>query len=223
MKSSRESNHQGIQTCHLCGKVQCGQRLGRVKCCLCSRIFCLQQLQRKFGISAIANDPEFKCPRCTGVCCCVCNCTKPPPHVHCKVYKVRQNKIKPGDTSTNCPLTHSADLSPIHKGLPNTESNHEVSLYQIKSEPLQHPEKAPSSLISPIGNHGVDSIRLSTPADVSVPRIPSCPTIEPFPGIFHDESYKNSFEMGKWEQYSNTIQDPQNSWQYNAEAPGSSW
>lgn len=93
MKSTKESHHQGIQTCHLCGKVQCGQRLGRVKCAFCSRIFCLQQLQRKFGIMAIANDPNFKCPRCTGVCCCMCNCQKPPPHVHCKVYKVRQNKV----------------------------------------------------------------------------------------------------------------------------------
>lgn len=94
MKSMHESSHPGIQTCHLCGKVQCGQRLGRVKCCYCSRIFCLQQLQRKFGIVAVANDPCFKCPRCTGVCCCMCNCQRPPPHVHCKVYKVRQSKMK---------------------------------------------------------------------------------------------------------------------------------
>lgn len=94
MKTAKEGSHQGIQTCHLCGKVQCGQRLGRVKCAYCSRIFCLQQLQRKFGIIATANDPCFKCPRCTGVCCCMCNCQRPPPHVHCKVYKVRQNKVR---------------------------------------------------------------------------------------------------------------------------------
>lgn len=90
----KEETKEGSQTCHLCGKVQCGQRLGRVKCCLCGRIFCLQQLSRKFHITAVANDPYFKCPRCTGICCCVCNCQKPPPHVHCKVYKVRQNKLK---------------------------------------------------------------------------------------------------------------------------------
>ena len=24
----------------------------------------------------------------------MCNCQRPPPHVHCKVYKVRQNKLK---------------------------------------------------------------------------------------------------------------------------------
>ena len=30
MKTAKEGSHQGIQTCHLCGKVQCGQRLGRV-------------------------------------------------------------------------------------------------------------------------------------------------------------------------------------------------
>ena len=90
----KEETKEGSQTCHLCGKVQCGQRLGRVKCCQCNRIFCLQQLARKFHIVAQANDPYFKCPRCTGICCCVCNCQKPPPHVHCKVYKVRQNKLK---------------------------------------------------------------------------------------------------------------------------------
>ena len=94
MKTVKEGSHQGIQTCHLCGKVQCGQRLGRVKCAYCSRIFCLQQLHRKFGIIATANDPSFKCPRCTGICCCMCNCQRPPPHVHCKVYKVRQNKVR---------------------------------------------------------------------------------------------------------------------------------
>ena len=89
----KDESKEGSQTCHLCGKVQCGQRLGRVKCCRCKRIFCLQQLSRKFNIQAQANDPNFLCPRCTGICCCVCNCQKPPPHVHCKVYKVRQNKL----------------------------------------------------------------------------------------------------------------------------------
>ena len=94
MNFDKDDPKEGSQTCHLCGKVQCGQRLGRVKCCQCNRIFCLQQLSRKFHIVATANDPNFKCPRCTGICCCVCNCQKPPPHVHCKVYKVRQNKLK---------------------------------------------------------------------------------------------------------------------------------
>ena len=217
MKSSRESNHQGIQTCHLCGKVQCGQRLGRVKCCLCSRIFCLQQLQRKFGITAIANDPEFKCPRCTGICCCVCNCTKPPPHVHCKVYKVRQNKIKPGEPIVKPPLTQ------FHKDPPITEPHRDVPLYQIQSEPLQRLEKTLPVQINPTEINGIENIRCPTPVDASVPRIPSCSTIEPFSSMFHDESYKNSFEIGKWEQYSNTIQDPQNSWQYSVDAPGSSY
>ena len=88
----KDESKEGSQTCHLCGKVQCGQRLGRVKCYKCKRIFCLQQLSRKFNIQAQVNDPNFICPRCNGICCCVCNCQKPPPHVHCKVYKVRQNK-----------------------------------------------------------------------------------------------------------------------------------
>ena len=81
-----------VRTCHLCGKAQCGQRKGRVRCAYCKRIFCLQQLYKKFKIKASVDDKNFKCPRCTGICCCVCNCQRPPPHVHCKVYKVRQNK-----------------------------------------------------------------------------------------------------------------------------------
>ena len=82
------------RTCHLCGKAQCGQRKGRVRCVQCKRIFCLQQLYKKFKIKASVEDTDFKCPRCLGICCCVCNCQKPPPHVHCKVYKVRQTKRK---------------------------------------------------------------------------------------------------------------------------------
>lgn len=31
-----------IRTCHLCGKAQCGQRRGRVRCAYCKRVFCLQ-------------------------------------------------------------------------------------------------------------------------------------------------------------------------------------
>ena len=81
-----------IRTCHLCGKSQCGQRRGRVRCAFCKRIFCLQQLYKKFKIQAEAGDTNFKCPRCLKICCCVTNCTKPPPHTHCKVYKVRENK-----------------------------------------------------------------------------------------------------------------------------------
>ena len=81
-----------IRTCHLCGKAQCGQRRGRVRCAYCKRVFCLQQLFKKFGIRTTVDDRNFKCPRCLGICCCVTDCKKGPPHVHCKVFKVRQNK-----------------------------------------------------------------------------------------------------------------------------------
>ena len=81
-----------IRTCHLCGKAQCGQRRGRVRCAYCKRVFCLQQLWKKFGIRTTVDDRNFKCPRCLGICCCVTDCKKGPPHVHCKVFKVRQNK-----------------------------------------------------------------------------------------------------------------------------------
>ena len=82
------------KTCHLCGKAKCGQRKGRVKCCQCFRIFCLQQLQKKFNIKAMKDQKDFVCPRCRKICCCVTDCKLPPPHVHCKVLKVRQNKKK---------------------------------------------------------------------------------------------------------------------------------
>ncbi|KAK8789954.1 hypothetical protein WA158_006734 [Blastocystis sp. Blastoise] len=83
-----------LPTCHLCGKAVCGQRMGRIQCVNCSKIFCLQQLQRKFDMVVDINDTNFRCPRCLGFCCCVCDCRRPPPHVHCKVYKVRENKRK---------------------------------------------------------------------------------------------------------------------------------
>ena len=103
----KDDGKEGSQTCHLCGKVQCGQRLGRVKCCRCGRIFCLQQLNRKFQIIVSANDEHFVCPRCEGKCCCVCNCQKPPPHVHCKVYKVRQNKMNKTAVEPPMPEQHT--------------------------------------------------------------------------------------------------------------------
>lgn len=109
----KDEAKEGSQTCHLCGKVQCGQRLGRVKCSICNRIFCLQQLSRKFHITAQADDPYFKCPRCLGICCCVCNCTKPPPHVHCKVYKVRQNKLRQQAMMEQSMHTESVSPKPV--------------------------------------------------------------------------------------------------------------
>lgn len=82
----------GLKTCHLCGKAKCGQRRGRVNCCKCGRVFCVQQLEKKFNMSPTKGQTDFVCPRCLNICCCVTNCTKGPPHVHCKVLKVRQNK-----------------------------------------------------------------------------------------------------------------------------------
>lgn len=101
-----------VRTCHLCGKAQCGQRKGRVRCAYCKRIFCLQQLYKKFKIKANVEDKNFKCPRCMGTCCCVCNCQRPPPHVHCKVYKVRQNK-KRGTATEMIPPTIPQEIPPV--------------------------------------------------------------------------------------------------------------
>lgn len=81
-----------IKTCHLCGKATCGKRKGRVRCAKCKRIFCIQQLVKKFKMKVTKDQPDFICPRCLGLCCCVTDCTLGPPHVHCKVYKVRLNK-----------------------------------------------------------------------------------------------------------------------------------
>lgn len=225
MKSTRESGHQGIQTCHLCGKVQCGQRLGRVKCCLCSRIFCLQQLQRKFGITAIANDPEFKCPRCTGICCCVCNCQKPPPHVHCKVYKVRQNKGKPAEPVPQPPINQNREIMMGNKELLNPEPNRDVLYSHLKQEPMVKQEMIPQLPVNPVPvvPHILDTMRTPVPIidTAHVPRIPSCAGIDSFQNSFHDDCYKSNLDFSRWEQYS-SLQDTQNSWQFGTpDAPGS--
>ena len=89
-----EKEDNDIKTCHLCGKASCGKRKGRVRCAKCKRIFCIQQLVKKFRMKVVKDQPDFICPRCLGLCCCVTDCTLPPPHVHCKVYKVRLNKKK---------------------------------------------------------------------------------------------------------------------------------
>ena len=229
MKSSRESGHQGIQTCHLCGKVQCGQRLGRVKCCLCSRIFCLQQLQRKFGITAVANDPDFKCPRCTGICCCVCNCQKPPPHVHCKVYKVRQNKVKPADpippAVTPSPPVQLPTIPSPTKEIPSTCVLGNNSVYiPIKKEQLPKQEIPSSVPVNPypVVSH-VEPTRPSLPPPVesTVPRNPSYNYMDPFGTSYHEDGYKNSMDLGRFD-FPNSIQDPSSSWQFNnSDAPGS--
>ena len=119
-----------VRTCHLCGKATCGQRKGRVRCAYCKRIFCLQQLFKKFKIKASVEDKDFKCPPCQGICCCVSNCQRPPPHVHCKVYKVRQNKKKPVTTQPvdlkqsriPPPLTVKTEPPPIDSSLPSIQS-----------------------------------------------------------------------------------------------------
>lgn len=123
-----------IRTCHLCGKAQCGQRRGRVRCAYCKRVFCLQQLYKKFKIRAEANDTKFKCPRCLGICCCVTNCQKPPPHVHCKVYKVRQTKRR------NRELAHQENK--VTRILESTQEEHihEMNRSSMRSIPFFTPE-----------------------------------------------------------------------------------
>ena len=118
------------KTCHLCGKAKCGQRKGRVKCCQCFRIFCLQQLQKKFNIKAVKDQKDFICPRCRKICCCVTDCNLPPPHVHCKVLKVRQNKKKYKEKAK---LRH---LKLKQETLMQNESISKVDLYDRHEDPL---------------------------------------------------------------------------------------
>ena len=138
-----------VRTCHLCGKATCGQRKGRVRCAYCKRIFCLQQLFKKFKIKASVEDKDFKCPRCQGICCCVSNCQRPPPHVHCKVYKVRQNKKKPVTAQTvdlkqsriPPPLTVKTEPPPIDSSLPSIQAfspfpNPSLSAQDLYSETM---------------------------------------------------------------------------------------
>lgn len=137
-----------IKTCHLCGKAQCGQRRGRVRCAYCKRVFCLQQLYKKFKIRADPNDKSFKCPRCLGICCCVTNCQKPPPHVHCKVYKVRQNKRRIRERA------HQADASLIGNG---NRVEGTIDKTEMEASPLTFfPEANPSLFpLPPMENHGI--------------------------------------------------------------------
>ena len=141
-----------VKTCHLCGKAQCGQRKGRVRCAYCKRIFCLQQLNKKFKIKANVEDKNFKCPRCTGICCCVCNCQRPPPHVHCKVYKVRQNKRRVQEFPNQPTPTNQVNPAP-HTEIPNAM----VVPSMIRNE-SPFPQVVPYPMsISPVIHHENDS------------------------------------------------------------------
>ena len=227
MKGAREANHQGIQTCHLCGKVQCGQRLGRVKCFYCSRIFCLQQLQRKFGIIATANDPHFKCPRCTGICCCMCNCQRPPPHVHCKVYKVRQNKLKTLEDGHGKDEAFASAVTNVTPIPPPIVDKTEYILPPIvdKTEYIPPPKQE----VDPLPLSSVTSVpRMMEPPHVivpvetpSVPRIPSLPVLDPYPSGVTREDPK-TMEQARWEPFQLPWQEASSSWQFNSnDIPGS--
>lgn len=231
-----DSSHPGIQTCHLCGKVQCGQRLGRVKCCYCSRIFCLQQLQRKFGIVAVANDPCFKCPRCTGVCCCMCNCQRPPPHVHCKVYKVRQSKMKAldhfvsgeeegekaGRANCDLPINPEAGNQTVKQektqslpSKPDTSPNFPTNNVLIK-ESFQSAEDSVTGGFKKESAFRNDEISFRSVQESSFSRIPSLSLLDNiscFPG--HEESF--SAFPPSW-------QEPSTSWPFShADTPGSGY
>lgn len=137
-----------IKTCHLCGKAQCGQRRGRVRCAYCKRVFCLQQLYKKFKMRADPNDKAFKCPRCLGICCCVTDCQKPPPHVHCKVYKVRQNKRRIRERA------HQADASLLDNG---NRVEGTIEKPEIETSPFTYyPDNATTLFpLPPVENHGI--------------------------------------------------------------------
>ena len=141
------------RTCHLCGKAQCGQRKGRVRCAYCKRIFCLQQLYKKFKIKASVEDTDFKCPRCLGICCCVCNCQKPPPHVHCKVYKVRQTKKK-------TPLP-SQDMHPVFPPQPVISKEIVPKVEAAAANP--DPSSSPTLYVPPSQQSPIPSISSPIP------------------------------------------------------------
>lgn len=84
-------------SCHLCGKEDCGKRTGRVVCKQCGKVFCIGQLNKKFGLTVDVNDPNFICPKCNGICCCVAPCRMN--HTHCKTFTVRENKRKKKELS----------------------------------------------------------------------------------------------------------------------------
>lgn len=197
---SEDGNSGGlIRTCHLCGKAQCGQRRGRVRCAYCKRVFCLQQLYKKFKIKATPNDPHFKCPRCLGICCCVCDCQKPPPHVHCKVYKVRQNKRR------NRELAAKENASAFVSQMNVIQS---IAIQPQNVQPIPQLQAMP---------------RLqSTTLPQSVPQLKMENTVS-LPNQFYASETPTPVQQSFPESYPISYPDPSisNSFFYNADIPGS--
>ncbi|CBK19881.2 uncharacterized protein [Blastocystis hominis] len=195
-----------IRTCHLCGKAQCGQRRGRVRCAYCKRVFCLQQLYKKFGIRTTVDDRNFKCPRCLGICCCVTDCKKGPPHVHCKVFKVRQNKRKNRELAAleNAaqeaksfvqpvrPIIQPAEVPPMHPAPCITRIHSIPSFTSLTALPSFQPLPTPdlSIKLEPDVPHASSYIPISPSAPSSYLPLP---LPDPQPPLYADPYLSTSY------------------------------
>ena len=216
-----------IRTCHLCGKAQCGQRRGRVRCAYCKRVFCLQQLYKKFGIRTTVDDRNFKCPRCLGICCCVTDCKKGPPHVHCKVFKVRQNKRKNRELAAleNAaqeaksfvqpvrPIIQPAEVPPMHPAPCITRIHSIPSFTSLTALPSFQPLPTPdlSIKLEPDVPHASSYIPISPSAPSSYLPLP---LPDPQPPLYADPylstSYGTPLELSRGSTLRNSFD-----WQFN--------
>ena len=156
----------------------------------------------------------------------MCNCQRPPPHVHCKVYKVRQNKLKTledghgKDEAFASAVTNATPIPP-----PIVDKTEYIPPIVDKMEYIPPPKQE----VGPLPLSSVTSVpRMMEPPHVivpvetpSVPRIPSLPMLDPYPSGVTREDPK-TMEQARWEPFQLPWQEASSSWQFNSnDIPGS--
>ena len=176
----------------------------------------------------------------------MCNCQRPPPHVHCKVYKVRQNKLKTledghgKDEAFASAVTNATPIPPpiVDKTEyipPIVDKTEYIPPIVDKMEyipPIVDKMEyipPPKQEVGPLPLSSVTSVpRMMEPPHVivpvetpSVPRIPSLPMLDPYPSGVTREDPK-TMEQARWEPFQLPWQEASSSWQFNSnDIPGS--
>ena len=168
----------------------------------------------------------------------MCNCQRPPPHVHCKVYKVRQNKLKTLEDGHGKDEAFASAVTNVTPIPPPIVDKTEYILPPIvdKTEYIPPPivDKTeyippPKQEVDPLPLSSVTSVpRMMEPPHVivpvetpSVPRIPSLPVLDPYPSGVTREDPK-TMEQARWEPFQLPWQEASSSWQFNSnDIPGS--
>lgn len=136
----------------------------------------------------------------------MCNCQRPPPHVHCKVYKVRQNKENPANRKRKEQTIAAAPPSDL-KDIPFPNNSIPIS----PSIPIPPSYPKPVEMVKPV----------LTELDSAVPRIPSLPIMDT--GILpsnHEDSSKPPSDVSHFDSMQ-CWSDTQNVWNFpSADIPG---